>query len=83
MSVQLTECCRQGFAPPTVADTKRKFLEAYDKPIGAIYSGIVQELLVSQHFMRYNLKYAYDEVRRLNLKLNALIRHPSTCSRCS
>ena len=51
------------YSPPTVSDTKAKFLDAYDKPIQAIYTTIVQELLVTQHFMRYNVNYKYDEVR--------------------
>jgi hypothetical protein len=52
-----------GFSPPTVSETKKKFIENYTKPIPAIYSTVVQELLVQQHFARYNIKYQYDEVR--------------------
>ena len=52
-----------NFAPPTVADTKRKFIEAYSKPVPAIYNTVLQELLVQQHFIRYSVKYQYNEVR--------------------
>lgn len=49
-------------APPTVADTKKRFLDSYKRPIPAIYNVVVQELLVQQHFMRYNVAYQYNEV---------------------
>ncbi|KAK9828437.1 hypothetical protein WJX81_008526 [Elliptochloris bilobata] len=48
--------------PPTVADTKRKFYEAFRKPVPGIYNNIIQELLVQQHLMRFNRNYNYDEV---------------------
>lgn len=51
------------WTPPTVADTKRKFYEAFRKPVPGIYNNIIQELLVQQHLMRWNKKYTYDEVR--------------------
>lgn len=51
-----------GFSPPSVADTKRKFSEGYGKPIPSIYNTVIQELLVQQHFMRYNLNYDYNMV---------------------
>jgi len=51
-----------AFAPPTVSDTKRKFLEAYTKPVPAMYSVVLQELLVQQHFIRYSIAYQYNEV---------------------
>jgi len=54
-----------AFSPPPVADTKRKFMEAYRKPIPSIYTTVIQELLVSQHFVRYNINYQYDEVLAL------------------
>jgi len=54
-----------AFAPPPVADTKRKFMEAFRKPIPAMYNTVIQELLVSQHFVRYNINYQYDEVLAL------------------
>ncbi|KAG6551654.1 hypothetical protein Mapa_006740 [Marchantia paleacea] len=47
---------------PTVADTKRAFLDAYRRPIPSIYSNVIQELLVQQHLMRYNTTYKYDAV---------------------
>jgi hypothetical protein len=50
-------------APPTVADTKRKFIDSYRKPIPSIYNVVVQELLVQQHFIRYNVAYKYNEAR--------------------
>jgi hypothetical protein len=51
-------------APPTVADTKKNFLDGYRRPIPAIYNTVVQELLVQQHFIRYNVAYQYNEVGR-------------------
>ena len=48
--------------PPTVAVTKRKFLEGYSKPVSGIYDAVLQELLVQQHLIRYNKKYQYDPV---------------------
>jgi Thylakoid formation protein len=55
-----------AFAPPTVASTKRAFIEAYSRPIPSIYNTVVQELLVQQHFIRYSVNYAYNPVRRGN-----------------
>jgi hypothetical protein len=46
-----------------VADTKRKFVEAYKFPIPAVYGNVIQELLVTQHLARYNTNYAYSPVR--------------------
>ena len=46
-----------------MADTKRRFYEAFRKPVPGFYNNIIQELLVQQHLMRYNRKYRYDEVR--------------------
>lgn len=51
-----------AFAPPTVSETKARFLQRYKKPILAIYNNVVQELLVQQHFMRYSKNYEYNEV---------------------
>ena len=48
--------------PPTVADTKAKFMEAYDKPVNPMYSTVVNELLVQQHLWRYQKRYQYDPV---------------------
>lgn len=50
-----------------MADTKKKFLDAYNKPIPGIYSTVVNELLVQQHLIRYNRKYQYNSVRRLHV----------------
>ncbi|GLI66136.1 hypothetical protein VaNZ11_009868 [Volvox africanus] len=50
------------FAPPTVAETKAKFLAGYTKPIASIYNTVLQELLVQQHFMRYSKDYVYNEI---------------------
>ncbi len=47
---------------PTVADTKAAFVRAYRKPIPSIYSGVIQEILVQQHLLRYNATYTYDAV---------------------
>jgi hypothetical protein len=38
-------------------------LEAYRRPVPAIYNVVLQELLVQQHFIRYNVNYQYNEVR--------------------
>lgn len=54
-----------AFAPPTVADTKRRFIEAYTRPVPAIYNTVVQELLVQQHFIRYGVNYRYNGVYAL------------------
>lgn len=62
-----TQCLHAAFNPPTVEVTKRKFLELYDRPISAMYETVLQELLVQQHFMRYNISYKYDEVGNLFL----------------
>ncbi|KAL3681924.1 hypothetical protein R1sor_024880 [Riccia sorocarpa] len=47
---------------PTVAETKRSFLENYRRPIPSIYSTVIQELLVQHHLLRYNTTYQYDPV---------------------
>ncbi|PNH06627.1 Protein THYLAKOID FORMATION 1, chloroplastic [Tetrabaena socialis] len=56
---------RAVFKPPTVSDTKAKFFEGYSKPIASIYSTVLQELLVQQHFMRYSKNYTYNEIYAL------------------
>lgn len=48
--------------PPTVADTKNKFYTNFPKPLPAVYNTVIQELLVQQHIIRYNVNYKYDEV---------------------
>ena len=52
-----------NFSPPTVSDTKSKFLDLYGEHIPAMYNTVIQELLVQQHFMRHNIRYSYDAVR--------------------
>lgn len=54
-----------AFAPPTVADTKKAFSDAYKRPIPALYNTVVQELLVQQHFIRYSVNYKYNAVYAL------------------
>lgn len=61
-SSRRTVTVNAAHAPPTVAETKRRFMEAYRKPIPAIYNTVVQEVLVQQHFVRYNVAYQYNEV---------------------
>ena len=46
-----------------MADTKRKFMEAYRFPIPSVYGAVLGELLVTQHLSRYNFNYAYSPVR--------------------
>jgi photosystem II biogenesis protein Psp29 len=48
--------------PPTVADTKAKFLAAYTKPISALYNTVIQEFLVQSHLCRVNVNYEYDAI---------------------
>ena len=52
-----------GEGPPTLADTKRKFLEMWKFPVPAIYNGVLQELLASQHFVRFSVNYVYSPAR--------------------
>jgi hypothetical protein len=52
------------FAPPTVGETKKKFMTGYSKPIPSIYSTVVQELLVQMHFITYHINYEYNEARK-------------------
>lgn len=51
-----------AFAPPPVSETKARFIKTYSKPIASIYNTVIQELLVTQHFIRYNKFYKYNEV---------------------
>ncbi len=59
--------------PPAVSITKRKFLEAYPKPVPGIYDAVLQELLVQQHLIRYNKKYQYNPVRPQLLPSHAMM----------
>ena len=56
---------RERVAEVTVADTKRKFLEAYPYPIPSVWATVVQELLVQGHFQKYNKKSEYNELASL------------------
>jgi len=49
----------------TVADTKAKFVNSYPYPIPSVWSVAVQELLVTQHFVRYSTKYSYSKISSL------------------
>ena len=49
----------------TVADTKAKFITSYPFPIPSVWSVAVQELLVTQHFVRYSTKYSYSKISSL------------------
>ncbi len=60
-----------------MADTKRKFYEAFRKPVPGLYNNIIQELLVQQHLMRFNRTYRYDEVRGVRCSLFEV--HPALC----
>lgn len=55
------------WAPPTVADAKLKFTESFKKPLPALYSTVVQELLVQQHLYRWNKQYKYTAVTGLGM----------------
>lgn len=50
---------------PTVADTKAKFIQAYNKPIPAVYNTVLQEMIVLQHMSRYQKNYKYSAVQAL------------------
>ena len=46
-----------------MSETKKKFIEAYRRPIPAIYNTVIQELIVQMHFIRFAQGYEYNEVR--------------------
>ena len=52
-------------AAVTVADTKKKFVDAYPFPIPSVWSVALQELLVTQHFVRFSTKYTYSKLSSL------------------
>lgn len=54
-------------SPPTVADAKAAFLSKFSKPLPALYSTVVLELLVQQHIYRWSTRYAYSEVTALGI----------------
>lgn len=71
-TVTAKRCARQAvrcaaFSPPPVSVTKRNFLENWSKPLPAIYNSVLQELLVTQHFIRYAVSYKYDAVFAVGL----------------
>ena len=55
-----------------MSDTKRKFWDAYPKPLPGIYDAVIQELLVQQHLIRYQKKYSYHPV-------SAPLLHSGSC----
>eukprot|EP00242_Pyramimonas_sp_CCMP2087_P008904 CAMPEP_0198198890 /NCGR_PEP_ID=MMETSP1445-20131203/2253_1 /TAXON_ID=36898 /ORGANISM="Pyramimonas sp., Strain CCMP2087" /LENGTH=281 /DNA_ID=CAMNT_0043868559 /DNA_START=110 /DNA_END=955 /DNA_ORIENTATION=- len=50
---------------PTISDTKAKFINAYTKPIPAVFNTILQEMIVLQHINRYTTNYKYTGVSSL------------------
>ncbi|TQD92344.1 hypothetical protein C1H46_022055 [Malus baccata] len=61
-SRMVVHCMAGSSDPPTVADTKLKFLKAYKRPIPSVYNSVLQELIVQQHLMKYKRTYRYDPV---------------------
>jgi len=49
----------------TVSDTKKKFYELYPKPLPALYTNIIQELLVQHHLIKFQVKHQYDKIYAL------------------
>jgi hypothetical protein len=64
-----------------VAETKRNFIEAYTRPVPAIYNTVLQELLVQQHFIRYGINYQYNAVR-MRSDTQTGSRMPHRCQLC-
>eukprot|EP01023_Acetabularia_acetabulum_P058401 TRINITY_DN68_c0_g1_i1.p2 TRINITY_DN68_c0_g1~~TRINITY_DN68_c0_g1_i1.p2 ORF type:complete len:285 (+),score=63.97 TRINITY_DN68_c0_g1_i1:109-963(+) len=56
-----------SFAPPSLADTKQKFIDTYPKPIPAVYNTVLQELLAQAHFQCNSVTFQYDEIYALGL----------------
>lgn len=50
-----------------MSETKQKFFDAYTKPVSSMYSTVIIELLVQQHFVRYNKNYMYNMVRFISM----------------
>ncbi len=65
-----------------MADAKAKFTAAFKKPLPAIYSTIVQELLVQQHLFRWNRQYKYSEVGAAAFSREAGRGIPRPVDRC-
>jgi len=51
----------------TVAETKSAFMKSYTKPLGLLYSTAVNELLVQQHLLRFNVEYSYNPIFALGV----------------
>merc|ERR1712032_469171 len=49
----------------TVSDTKQKFLEKFAFPLPALYSNVVNELIVVHHLIKYSPKHQYDKIYAL------------------
>lgn len=49
----------------TVSDTKKSFYEAFPKPLPALYTNIVMELLVQHHLIKFQHKHQYDKIMAL------------------
>mmetsp|Transcript_35353 Transcript_35353/g.76782 ORF Transcript_35353/g.76782 Transcript_35353/m.76782 type:complete len:296 (+) Transcript_35353:150-1037(+) len=49
----------------TVSETKERFLAVFPKPLPALYSTIIQELLVQHHLIKYSPKHQFDKVHAL------------------
>jgi hypothetical protein len=64
-----------------VAETKRNFIEAYTRPVPAIYNTVLQELLVQQHFIRYGVNYQYNAVR-MRIDTHRVVGMPHRCQLC-
>eukprot|EP01024_Parvocaulis_polyphysoides_P025289 TRINITY_DN2309_c1_g1_i1.p2 TRINITY_DN2309_c1_g1~~TRINITY_DN2309_c1_g1_i1.p2 ORF type:complete len:286 (-),score=58.23 TRINITY_DN2309_c1_g1_i1:464-1321(-) len=56
-----------SFQPPSLANTKQKFIDYYSKPIPAVYNTVLQELLAQAHFQCNSVSFQYDEVYALGL----------------
>lgn len=52
---------------PTIADSKQLFYTSYNRPIPAMFNGLIQELLCDCHLSRYNVKYRYSGLQALGL----------------
>ncbi len=48
--------------PPTVSDTKRRFYQAFPKPVHSVYRQVIDELLVEAHLVRVSQTFRYDPI---------------------
>lgn len=62
-----TVAVKAAFSPPTVTETKAKFITAYSKPVAPMYNTVLQELLVQQHFIRHRINYSYNPIHALGV----------------